>query len=112
MSRGCAAYRFDQAHARALDFLTAEQRAAAEAEVKQLQAAEPWDAAHLLAATLEWARSQPDDPRVPEALHRAVIAARYRCADVGNRKQAKEAFQLLHRRYPNSAWTARTNYWY
>ena len=109
-STGCWNAGLEQKSVRPLDFLTAEQRATASAEIKQLQLAKPWNAEFLLGATLDWARAKPDDPRVPEALHRAVKAARYRCDS--NRKLAQQAFSLLHRRYPKSPWTAQTKYWY
>ena len=62
--------------------------------------------------TLDWAQKHPDDPRLPEALHRAVQASRYRCTDADTGKYSKQAFNLLHRKYPKSSWTARTKYWY
>jgi hypothetical protein len=53
-----------------------------------------------------------DDPRVPRALHMAVAASRNRGTDADTGKYSKEAFDLLHRRYPKSEWSARTRYWY
>jgi hypothetical protein len=107
---GCWDAGLEQKYVRAIDFLTAEQRAAASAEVKQILATKPWDAGFLLSATLEWAKAKPDDPHVPEALHRAVMAARYRCGS--DPKLSRQAFSLLHRQYPKSPWTAKTKYWY
>ena len=67
---------------------------------------------------LPWADAHHDDPRVPEALHLLVRATRYACEwgrdgealDYG--EVSKGAFDRLHRRYPDSAWTGRTKYWY
>jgi hypothetical protein len=61
---------------------------------------------------VDWARKHPDDPRLPEALHRAVQASRYRCTDANTGKYSKQAFDLLHGQYPKSKWTDRTKYWY
>jgi hypothetical protein len=53
----------------------------------------------------------PDDPRVPEALHLAVRTTRY-TNGAHTTNFPKQAFQLLHSRYPKSEWTALTPYWY
>lgn len=77
-----------------------------------------WCAAALPTATeffgpivLEHARAVPDDPRVPQALHRLVFATRYSCA-TGPGELSRAAFQLLHARYPDSEWAEMTPYWY
>jgi hypothetical protein len=59
-----------------------------------------------------WATRNPSDPRVPEALHLAVNATRYGCTDKQTGKWSKAAYDFLHRRYPNNAWTKRTPYWF
>jgi tetratricopeptide (TPR) repeat protein len=101
-----------QPHPEDAGFLTAEQRAVGEKEGRQIEAAAPWQATYLLKESIEWARARPDDPRVPRALHMAVAASRYRSTDAQTGKYSKEAFDLLHRRYPNSEWTVRTPHWY
>jgi hypothetical protein len=68
--------------------------------------------AYLTAQTLAWAQTHADDSRVPEALHRAVMAARYGCAGKETSPLSRRAFDLLHRRYPNNPWTKKTKYWY
>ena len=95
-----------------LRFLTADELVAATTESKKLSDAERWDATYLARQTVEWTQKHPGDPRVPEALHRAVMASRYRCTDENTGKYSKQAFDLLHRQYPKSAWTGRTPYWY
>ncbi|HEY2012335.1 MAG TPA: hypothetical protein VGH38_02490, partial [Bryobacteraceae bacterium] len=101
--------------------LTVAERTAGEAEWRQIRAVEPWEASYLARETLAWARTHPDDPRVPEALHRAVLASRYRqdsarpqnrLAEPVSGTYTEQAFTFLHRRYPKSEWTARTKYWY
>jgi hypothetical protein len=64
----------------------------------------------LASETINWAKAHPDDPRVPEALHLAVRATRYGCEPAT--PLSKQAFELLHRRYPKSDWTEKTPYYY
>jgi hypothetical protein len=61
---------------------------------------------------LDWSKAHPDDPRVPEALHLTVRATRFGCWDADSGDYSKQAFMLLHRRYPKSEWTTQTPYWY
>lgn len=92
-------------------FLTAAQKAEAEKEWQRISmcGAGP---NYLAAQVLEWAKAHPDDARLPEALHLAVRATRYGCADKDTPRVSKAAFDLLHRRYPKSPWAAKTKYWY
>jgi hypothetical protein len=94
------------------DFLTAAQKAAAAAERKALHDTASSGANYLAAQTIAWARSHAGDPRIPEALHFAVQTTRRGCTDAATGTYSKEAFDLLHREYPKSPWTARTPYWY
>ncbi len=61
---------------------------------------------------IAWAKAAPDDPRVPEALHLVVRATRYGCTDDKTSALSKQAFQLLHSKYPKSEWTKKTPYFY
>ena len=61
---------------------------------------------------IDWAQQHQDDPRVPEALHLVVKSTHYGCTDEHSSAFSKQAFQLLHRRYPNSNWAKKTPYWY
>ena len=61
---------------------------------------------------IQWANSHADDPRVPEALHLAVKTTRYGCTDKDSARWSKAAFDLLHRKYPNSPWAKKTPYWF
>jgi hypothetical protein len=92
-------------------FLTAPQRAAGAREYAALQSlgAAP---NYLSRQVLEWATTNPTDPRVPEALHLAVTSTRYGCTDKQTGKWSKAAYDFLHRRYPNNAWTKQTPYWF
>lgn len=94
------------------EFLTADDRSAASAESKALTAAQPWVATESLRAVLAWAARHPDDGRVPEALHRAVLMSRYGCKDEETGMYSKRAFELLHAKYGRSVWAAETKYWF
>jgi tetratricopeptide (TPR) repeat protein len=61
---------------------------------------------------IQWANSHPEDQRVPEALHLAVRSTRYGCTDKDSGRWSKAAFDLLHRKYPNSTWAKKTPYWF
>jgi hypothetical protein len=61
---------------------------------------------------IEWAEAHRDDPRIPEALHLAVNASHFGRDTAGTSPYSKKAFQLLHRNYPRSPWTAQTKYYY
>lgn len=92
-------------------FLNRAERTAGEREYAALgkvESASNW----LPRAVIEWAESHRDDPRVPEALHLAVNATHYAGDTTGAGPYSKKAFQLLHRNYPRSPWTAKTKYYY
>jgi hypothetical protein len=85
------------------------QRAAAEwGRLQALPAAPTW----LANQAIEFARAHPDDPGVAEALHLAVRAARYGCTDDQSGAASQQAFDMLHRKYPNSEWARKTKFWY
>lgn len=92
-------------------FLTDAQRSAGTAEWSKLAAIGA--APNLLSReVIQWATRNPTDRRVPEALHLAVKSTRYGCTDQQTARWSKAAFDLLHRRYPASAWAKRTPYWF
>lgn len=85
------------------------------AQLKQENAklAEVAVAPNILAAeVLGYAKSHPDDERVPRALHLVVRSTRYGCTDAETTKWSEKAFRLLHDRYPKSEWAAKTKYHY
>ncbi|MBD0373893.1 MAG: hypothetical protein ICV60_23990, partial [Pyrinomonadaceae bacterium] len=92
-------------------FLDQSQRAAALREYGRLK---NFGAApnYLSRQVIAWAQKSPNDPRVPEALHLAVKSTRYGCTDKETGAASKAAYQLLHRRYPNSQWAKKTPYWF
>ena len=92
-------------------FLSAADKTNAEREWKTLQA--PGAAPNYIAQqVIQWANRTPTDPRVPEALHLAVTTTRYGCTDKESGRWSKAAFDLLHRKYPNSPWAKKTKYWF
>ena len=84
------------------------------------EAADQWRALQQIDAgpnelgrrVLDWARRNPTDPRVPEALHRIVRATRVGCTTEATGTISRSAFELLHSRYPKSPWAARTPHWF
>ncbi|HKQ09216.1 MAG TPA: hypothetical protein VJ464_29100 [Blastocatellia bacterium] len=92
-------------------FLTAAQKTAASAEWKRL-AALGTAPNYLCAQAIKWANLKPDDPRAPEALHLAVRSTRYGCANDQTGAMSKQAYDLLHRKYPKSEWAQKTKYWF
>jgi len=61
---------------------------------------------------IEWATKNPGDPRLPEALHLAVVSTRFGCTDKETGRLSKAAFDVLHRKYPNTTWAKKTPYWF
>ena len=67
---------------------------------------------YLCQQVIQWATKNPNDQRVPEALHLAVNTTRHGCTDKETGRWSKAAFDLLHRKYPNTAWAKKTPYWF
>jgi hypothetical protein len=94
------------------EFLDAAARAQTEKEWDALAATGPAVQA-LGDAVLAYAKAHPEDPRVPQALHYVVRASRYGCyATAAKTNYSKLAYELLHKNYPDSAWTKKTPYWF
>jgi hypothetical protein len=92
--------------------IPAQQREAGSAERSKIidRAANGVD--YLCSETLAWAKAHPNDTRVPQALYLAVEATHYGPWQNSGNEWSKQAFTLLHSRYPASPWTAKTKYWY
>lgn len=91
-------------------FLTSGERSVAAEQGARLTKVVPapqWMGVRILA----FAKARPRDPRVPEALHRLVRAVRLGASDDKSARMAKEAFTLLHSRYPANPWTKKTKSW-
>jgi hypothetical protein len=100
-----------KAEAMQLDFLSAAQKDAGKKE-RAAMLALGTGPNYLAREAVDWANRMPNNPRVPEALHLAVMATRYSCADKDTGPLSKAAWQLLHSRYKNSAWAKKTPYWF
>jgi hypothetical protein len=61
---------------------------------------------------LGWVKKHQGDPRAAEALALVVRAGHLGCPDANRWKVSKQAFELLHQRYPASTWAKLTTYWY
>ncbi len=93
------------------NFLSATQTADALREHKQLVASGN-SATYLSRRAVEFANKNPNQPNTPEILHLAVRATRYGCTDANTLKYSKTAFDILHKKYPKSPWTAKTPYFF
>jgi hypothetical protein len=91
----------------AAGFISAAQADTSAAERKKLGAVGSAPS-FLAAAVVHWATTHPADKRLPEALALAVRSSHFGCTDPNSDRPVKEAFELLHRRYPGSEWTRRT----
>jgi hypothetical protein len=102
---------FTASNTQRLLFLSPSDQATAEREWKTLLAV---DAApnYIVQQVLQWASRTPNDPRVPEALHLAVKTTRYGCTNQESGRWSKAAFDLLHRKYPNTTWAKKTPHWF
>lgn len=61
---------------------------------------------------LAFAKSHPNDPRLPEALHYGVKATRYGVTTNATTALSKQMFSLLHTKYKGNTWTKQTPYWF
>jgi len=104
-----------------LSFVPPAQALLAAEEYKRLQQL-PDPVALLGQRVIDYAKDHPDDPHLPEALALTVRSSHYACesydartnspAAVESTAASKAAFEMLHRRYPKSPWTAKTPYYY
>jgi tetratricopeptide (TPR) repeat protein len=67
---------------------------------------------YLAQTAINFGTKNPADTRIAEALHLAVKSTRYGCTDKETGRWSKAAFDLLHRRYPNTTWAKETKYWF
>jgi hypothetical protein len=88
-----------------------ERRAAREekARLDRVPTAQVWFGQSIL----PFARAHPRDDRVPYALHRFIRTTRIpQCPAPVMTGLGREAFNLLHRRYPQSPWTRKTPFYF
>jgi hypothetical protein len=91
-------------------FLTHDEQEAARTQAAALNEL-PNGVAWLGRRAIDYVKAHPDDPNAAESLALTVRATRYGCYSPQT-AISKEAFQLLHQRYPKSPWTAKTPYFY
>ncbi len=93
------------------EVLTTAQITTAERERNQLVSTRN-SATFLTRRAVEFALKNPQNRETPEILHLAVRSTRYGCTDENTIKLSKQAFNILHKRYPNSTWTKQTPYYF
>lgn len=98
-------------HATPPGFLTPEERVAAANEWRRLSALGSGPT-YLASEAAAWATARPADPQVAEALALAVKATHYGNGDAQTGKASQQAFALLHKLFPTSAWAKQTPFWY
>ena len=107
-------YRPQPASVPPLGFLSAEQRKDAASEAARLNEL-PEGLVWIGKRAIAYIRTHPNDPRAAETLALIVQGTRWGCgAGDGSEQRAisKEAFELLHSRYPNTEWAKKTKYYY
>ncbi|MES2295418.1 MAG: hypothetical protein V4582_00170 [Pseudomonadota bacterium] len=100
-------------------FLSAQDKAAADKE-QQILLKLPLRSEFMAPTLLEWARKKPNDEEAPKALHFLVASTRMECPygqtkpekEQPRARYSREAFDVLHKLYPNSSWTKQTKYFY
>lgn len=63
-------------------------------------------------SSIAYAKIKPGDPRIPEALSRAVKLSRFGVDTPDASKYSKTAFTFLRSKYPGNTWTKQTPYYY
>ena len=100
----------------ALSFLEPAQQEAAKtqtAALNQLPNGVTW----LGRRAIDYVKAHPEEPAAAESLALTVRATRFGCfippdKAAPQKAVSKEAFDLLHQRYPKSSWAAKTPYYY
>jgi hypothetical protein len=90
-------------------FLTEADRKQGETESNKLP---PNGATYLASEAVKYLQANPTDPRGAEALALAVRATHLSTTDEKTGAYSKQAFDLLHRNYPNTTFAKETKYWY
>ncbi|MEJ7700970.1 MAG: hypothetical protein WKF71_15185 [Pyrinomonadaceae bacterium] len=92
-------------------FLTEAEARQAETEQAKLRAVGS-SATFLAKRAVEFATRHPAHALTPEILHLGVRATRYGCQNAQTLTFSKQAFQILHKQFPNSEWTKKTPYYF
>lgn len=67
---------------------------------------------YLTGLVLAFVKTNPQDPRIPEALSRAVKSAKFGPTDENTTDWSRRAFKILHSTYAKSKWAKDTPYYY
>lgn len=97
------------------DFLTTSEKKQAGDEAATLNAL-PSGTVWMGRQVIAYVKAHPEDKDGAEALGLTVRATHYSCSSEsdtnGQKALSKEAFEMLHRLYPKSAWALKTKYYY
>lgn len=66
----------------------------------------------LATQTAQWAKHDPNEKRLLEALYLAVKATRYGCQNCAAGKASKAAYDMLDKRIKTTEWKKKTPYWF
>jgi hypothetical protein len=66
----------------------------------------------LAQRVLALSKAKPKDPRLAEMLHLVVTTTRYGNTDDETTALSKQAYQALHKNFPNDPWTKKTKFWF
>ncbi len=91
-------------------FLTSEDRSQAEVEIARLGKI-PIASDYFAKLTLAWVADHPDDARNADLLGFTLRVVRNACRSGNTKELNHQLFDLLHRRYPDSAWAKRYTTW-
>lgn len=98
-----------------LAFLTPQQSQQAAAEATRMNAL-PQGLVWVGQRAIAYVKAHPEDKTDPETLALIVAATRWGCAEYNSpdaqKAVSKEAFEMLHSRYPKSEWALKTKYYY
>jgi hypothetical protein len=98
-----------------LAFLSAEEKQRADEEASRLNEL-PEGLGWVGQRALAYVKAHPDDARAPETLALIVQGTRWGGCSYESPNPttvlSKEAFMLLHHRYPNTEWARKTKYYY
>ncbi|HLI81689.1 MAG TPA: hypothetical protein VKV03_16990 [Candidatus Binataceae bacterium] len=91
-------------------FLSPDERKSADVEWDKLARID--GAEFLCSEALQYAKTNPKEGRIAEALFRCILAVHLSAANDHCDVLADSAFHLLHQRYPNSEWAKKNRFWY
>lgn len=65
---------------------------------------------YLSSRVIEFSKTLPNNPDLPEALHLVVKTTRFGCTGDKTSEYSKNAFRILHKKFPKSEWANKTQF--